>query len=216
MNRQKPFHRAAGVFLFATAMLLASSQASATCGMRIPSPASTVTPQPSGTYDYAYTLTGEFGSCVNFFGPTNYVINAFEMPYFADAGVTAIQSPTGWTAHVDTTDAFGLGGGAETLVWTAAAGFGLAPATEMSGALSLSGFGYTADFTSAYATAGYLTGSSTLLLPVDPALPGSPEALADGLVLTSFPSASAVPEPSVPLTMLAGLGLVAAARRRRA
>ena len=216
MNRQKPFHRAAGTFLFATAMLLASSQASATCGMGVFSPASTVTPQASGTYDYAYTLTSEFGSCVSFHGAAPYVINSFEMPYFADAGVTAIESPAGWTAHIDSTDAFGLGGGAETLVWTASAGFGLAPVTDISDRLSLSGFGYTADYASAYAPAGYLTGSSTLLEPVDPALPASPEALAAGLVPTSFPSASAVPEPSVLLTMLAGLGFVAAARRRRA
>ena len=196
-------------------LLMAATSASALCGMSVPSPVSTVTPTGSGAYDYAYTLTGESGSCVDFYGAAPFTITAFELPYFADAGVTAILSPTGWTAHIDATDAFGLGGGAQTLVWTAGAGYGLAATDDPAAAMTLSGFGYTAGFSSVYAPAGYQT-SSPYLAIVDPALPGSPDALAAGLQPTPFPVASTVPEPSTRLALLAGLGLLAIVRRRRA
>lgn len=213
MTPRQTLHNAAGAALLASAMMLAPTSASALCYIATPSPASTVTPAGPGTYTYDYTLSGASGSCVFFYGSANYAINAFEVPYFADAGITAITSPTGWSYAIEATDTFGLGSGAQTLVWTAGAGFGLQPDTG-TGAPTLSGFGYASAYDSVYAPAGVLTGTSPFLTIVDPALPGSPAALAAGLVPTPFPSASAVPEPSGLAVMLAGLGLVALARRR--
>ena len=216
MSLQKSLRRTASTAAFIVATMLASTSASATCFISTNSPASTVTAEGSGNYAYGYAVEGVSGSCVSFYGTAPYTINTFEVPYFADAGITAITSPSGWSYAVEATDTFGLGSGAETLVWTAAAGFGLLPGTDAGPAPTLSGFGYTAGYDSVYSPAGVLMASSVYLDIVDPALPGSPDALAAGLVPTPFPSASAVPEPAALLTMLAGLGVVAAARRRRA
>lgn len=199
--------------LLAAPLLTASMSASALCSVMTPSPASTVTAEATGSYAYDYTLSGAGGSCVFFYGSANYVIESFQVPYFADAGIRAIESPAGWTYAITDTDTFGLGSGAQTLVWTADAGYGVQPDTG-SGAPTLSGFGYTASYTSVYAPAGVLLGTSPYLDFVDPALPGSPDALAAGLVPTPFPAASPVPEPSTALALFAGLGLLAFARRR--
>jgi hypothetical protein len=216
MNNQKPFHRAAGTFLFAAAMVLGSSSATATCSIQTAAPASTVTPDSAGTYDYGYAVQAVTGSCVDIHGSASYVIDAFEVPYFTDAGITNIVAPSGWTAAVVDTDTFNLGSGAETLVWTAATGFGIQPDSVFaSPSAPLAGFGYTALYGSAYAPAGLVLGSFQDLDIVDPALPASPSALTAGLQLASFPSLSAVPEPSTLLAMLAGLGCLAVARRRR-
>ncbi len=184
--------------------------------MSIPTPSSTVTAAGSGSYDYAYTVSGWSGSCTSFYGAAAYVINSFQMPYFSDAGITAIQSPTGWSYAIEATDTFGLGSGAETLVWTASTGYGIDPSDGTAPAGSLSGFGYKAGYSSVYSPAGELIGTDPYLITVDPALPGSPAALAAGLVPTTFPSASAVPEPSSALALLAGIGLLGFVRRRRA
>ena len=215
MNLQQTLRRTVGASAIAAAMMLVSTNASALCFFSSQTPTSTVTAEGPGSYAYAYTVSGEQGSCPLFYGSAPYVVNAFEVPYFTDAGITDIHAPTGWSYSIDATDTFGLGSGAETLVWTAAAGYGVQPITSTLPAGSLSGFGYTSSYGSVYAPGALVVGSFPLDI-VDPALPGSPEALAAGLLPTSFPSASAVPEPSVLLTMLAGLGMVAIARRRRA
>ena len=111
MNHKKPFHRAAGTFLFAAATVLGSSSASATCSIQTTAPASTVTPDSAGTYGYGYAVQAVTGSCVDIHGPASYVIDAFEVPYFTDAGVTDIVAPSGWTAAVVDTDTFNLGSG---------------------------------------------------------------------------------------------------------
>jgi len=206
----------AGAMLVATTLLLAATSASALCNISIQAPTSTVTPDGSGNYAYDYTLSGVGGSCVFFHGSDNYVTNTFEMPYFADAGITAIESPAGWTYAIVATDTFSLGSGAETLVWTADTGYGLQPDTGTGTVPTQSGFGYAAGYGSAYSEAGVLLGTSPYPDFVDPALPGSPDALAAGLQLKAFPSASAVPEPSAALALLAGLGLLGFVRRRRA
>jgi hypothetical protein len=216
MTLQERLARAAGATAIAGAAMLASTDASATCYFSVQSPASTVTAEGADGYAYAYTVTGAQGSCPLFYGPEPYAIGSFQLPYFSDAGITDIRSPAGWTYAIVDTDEFGLGSGAETLVWTATGGATIGAASSEGPAGSLSGFGYTASYSSVYSQAGVQTVSGAFPILVDPALPGSPDALAAGLVPTTFPSASVVPEPSTLLTMFAGLGLVMAARCRRA
>lgn len=216
MFRQSPLRHAAGTILFASALVLGSSNASASCAIGVAAPTSTVTPQGSGAFAYDYTVSGAAGSCVDFHGPANYVVDAFELPYFADAGITGIRSPAGWTATIVDADTFGLGNGAQTLLWTASAGYGIAPTADFSQpAATLSGFGYTAGFTAAYSPAGVQLAGFGQPDIVDPALPASPLALQAGLQPAQFPPLSSVPEPSAWLAMLAGVGCLAIVRRRR-
>lgn len=214
MQRHSPLRTSAGAILFASATALVSTSASAICSISVGTPTSTVTPKSGHRFEYDYTLSATTGSCINFYGTTNYTVNGFELPYFADAGITSILSPAGWTAHIVDTDTFGLGSGAETLVWTAASGYGLQPDADFTHRTpTLSGFGYTAGFASAYAPAGIQLQAFTEI--VDPALPASPLALQAGLQPAQFPPLSSVPEPSALLAMLAGLGCLAIVRRRR-
>jgi hypothetical protein len=213
-EKMKSFHRAAATIVVAAVATLASTSASALCSISTPTPTSTVTPAAGTSYDYQYTVTGVSGSCVAFYGPERYVVDAFELPYFADAGVTAIQSPTGWTARVVADDTFNLGHGAETLVWTADASSGIQPGNNADVlAQTLAGFGYTANYSSAYAPGGIQIQSGNFTI-VDPALPASPAALEAGLQPTTFPTASSVPEPSIAFSMIAGLACLTLVRRR--
>ena len=202
MNRQNSLHRVAGTVLFAAAMALGSTSASALCSIDVQDPVTTVTPGAAGTYGYAYAVAGVTGSCVGFGNAANFQIGSFDLPYLPSAGISAITSPTGWSAQVVNTDTFGLGNGAETLVWTAGAGYDI-PAFVYDGnpAPLLSGFGYTALGGPVAGLGGVQVSNDEYLTQLDVQFAGSP---------------SAVPEPSGLLAMLAGLGCVAALRRRRA
>ncbi len=218
MNQSTLLRKAAGTILLASMMALASTDASALCFVAYPTISSTVTPTGSGSYDYGYSVGAAHGSCVAYYGTAPYVLEAFELPYFADAGITAIQSPEGWSAAILDVDTFNLGNGAETLVWTASAGYGIQPVDSSytgDGVPSLPGFGYTADYGSAESPSGVKVHSFQDPWIVDPALPASPTALAAGLLPASFPSLSAAPEPSSALALLAGLAFLATRRRAR-
>ncbi len=215
MNQSTLLRKAAGTILLASMMALASTDASALCFTAFPTIGSTVTGS-GNSYAYAYSVGATYGSCIAYYGSAPYVIEAFELPYFSDAGITDIQSPTGWSAAVVDVDAFGLGNGAQTLVWTAASGYEIQPFGGDwvdEGVPSLAGFGYTAGYNSAESPSGVQVPASQTLWVIDPALPASPSAIAAGLQAADFPPLSAAPEPSSALALLAGLAFLATRRR---
>ncbi len=158
---------------------------------------STVTQSGSETWDYQFTvLNTAYDSSVN----------SFEIPWFNDAGITNITAPAGW--NNDTTYEGFLSGYAtatEFLLWNSST-------TLIAPGQSLSGFGFTASyapvkgpFALGFDNWSYFIG--------DPAIPGSPSALNAGYT-EAFPVTN-VPEPETYALMLAGLGLLGFAARRR-
>ena len=173
-----------------------------------------VTALPAGQWAYAYTVTNDtacFGNCFDtVFGKSilGYVlaVREFALPYFGDAGITAIQSPADWQFGIVDADRFSLGQGAKTLVWTAQ--------TDTAGiaarGASLGGFGYSAAYAAGKGPFSAALGTGTPFLG-DPAIPRSPNAIAAGI-----PVLTAIPEPQTCALLLAGLAVVAGGLQSKA
>jgi hypothetical protein len=197
-DRPKYTFFAASALTFASSMLFASPSYGITV-CSVPSVADFVTPIGAGSYQYSYGVSiSNSGGCLT-------SGDRFAVPYFTDAGITNINSPTGWTYTIDNVDTFGLGFGAETLRWAAGGGFSI----PVGG--NLSGFGYTASYGAVKGPFSVSDGRRTVF--GDPAIPGSPNALAAGLKQET----TAVPEPSggAFLSSLLVAGVIVRFRRNR-
>ncbi len=212
--------------LAGAAFCVASVSASASCALVHNQMVSdTVTAIGGGQYSYGYAISGLVQmSCIE---PGD--IYSFSIPYFADAGITNIVSPTGWSYSIGSTDYFGLGHGAGTLTWSTTPGSGI-PASLLidqiydpgmggwvnvwSPLVELSGFGYLAMYDAAEAPYSgkaqyfYNGQHQTIDLYGDPAIPASPDALASGLLPIGSgggdPSSN-VPEPGSLVLIAMGL-----------
>jgi hypothetical protein len=157
---------------------------------------STVTQTGPQTWEYQFTV---FNTSPADFVSTPAVVS-FEIPYFSDSDIQAIRSPTGWTDSIWPEHSFGSG-----LVW-GTINNGIRPGQ------SLSGFSFTASFAPVKGPfILYFTGGDSVR--DDPAIPGSP--LADSAGYTEPFPVTNVPEPEAYAMMLAGLGLLGFAARRR-
>jgi hypothetical protein len=179
---------AASALTLASSMLFASPSYGVCVSGGLPSVEDFVTPTGLGSYQYSYkvSLSPSIG-CVS--AGRIGVVSRFAVPYFTDAGITSIDSPTGWSYTIADIDTFELGFGAKTLQWAVDT---MAPsAVYISLGGSLSGFGYTANYGPAKGPFLVSGGGNTVI--GDPAIPGSPNALAAGLEPMGI---TAVPEPS--------------------
>lgn len=142
------------------------------------------------------------------------------LPYFSDAGISTITAPTGWISSIDAEDRFDLGHGAQALHWHATS-----VSNGIAGAHSpdfdpyaigdtLGGFSFVASFSPVKAPFMSIFGNGFSEMG-DPALPGSPNALASGLTRSLPFSAAPIPEAETYAMMLAGLGLLGLMARRR-
>jgi hypothetical protein len=175
--------------------------------------ADSVTDLGNGSFAYSYTVEG-WGQA--FVDPGKVV--TFAVPYFADALITSIASPSGWSWAIDSSDRFELGHGAQTLVWSTteagiASGWSKLGFMEPTPAAQLSGFGYTAAYSPVKGPFETTTSQGYSYVG-DPALPGSPDALASGLTSSLPVITAAVPEPQTYALMLLGLGVIGATARR--
>ena len=207
------------------AFLLSAGATHASCilGYGVADPAQTVTDLVGGGFSYQYAVQGaKQVSCIV---PTS--VMEFSLPYFTDAGITSIVAPAGWSYAIDPTDFFKLGAGAETLTWTAVAGHGIAPSVivssvwdpvtqtivyQYSPSVVLAGFGYKAQF--APVKGPYNVVLNGFNFTGDPAIPGSPAAMAAGLT-TALPFVSSVPEPGTTALLAVGLLALSLIRRTR-
>lgn len=145
-------------------------------------------------------------------------MRVFAVPYFVDAGITNIVSPTGWSYAISNSDWFQLGNGAETLIWTAAPGYEIASSRyiDVNGQVVLSplgvldGFGYEAQYAGTKGPYEEID-TRTFTYQGDPLLPASPDAIAAGLP----PLAATVAEPSSAVLAALGLAVLALTARRR-
>jgi hypothetical protein len=180
---------AASALTLASSMLFASPSYGVCVSGGLPSVEDFVTPTGLGSSQYSYkvSLSPSIGcASAGRIGPA---ISRFAVPYFTDAGITSIDSPTGWNYTIADVDTFGLGFGAKTLQWAVDT---MAPsAVYISLGGSLSGFEYTANYGPAKGPFLVSGGGNTVI--GDPAIPGSPNALAAGLEPLEI---TAVPEPS--------------------
>ena len=170
-----------------------------------------VTALPTGQWSYDYSLTNRtscFGFCLDTIGGKSiigfvFAVREFGLPYFGDAGITAIHSPADWQFSIVDADRFALGQGAKTLVWTAQ--------TDTAGiaarGASLGGFGYSAAYAAGKGPFSAALGNGSSYLG-DPAIPRSPNAIDAGI-----PLLTAVPEPQTYALLLAGLAAVAGGLR---
>lgn len=143
-------------------------------------------------WSYTYTLTNTtqcMGNCLDTVGGlsiSDYIlsIREFAIPYFDDAGITNILSPSDWSYSISSNDLFSLGFGAKAIVWqaiTANAGIALGA--------TLGGFGYEAGFEPGKGPYSFTLGNNTTTYG-DPNIPLSPNAVAAGIT-----SLNSVPEP---------------------
>jgi hypothetical protein len=179
------------------ALGLASSAANASfnAGPQVSgSVSSTVIRSGAETWDYRFTV---FNTSVD------NSVTSYEIPWFDDAGITNITGPSGWN-YSTSESAFGPYP-AMSLVWNY-------PANPIAPGESLSGFGFTASYAPVKGpfALGFDNGA---MFMGDPAIPGSPLA-GDAGYTKPFPVTS-VPEPETYAMMLAGLGLLGFAARRR-
>ena len=175
------------------ALGLAGNVANAMFAVENGTVSSTVTENRNGTFDYRFTV---------FNGPGLSSITSFALPYFNDAGITGITGPADWSWVQASDPVFGVP--PTVLRWTTS----LNPVGPDS---SLSGFGFTSTF--APVKGPYALGfDSGAVLLGDPPITGSPKTLEAGFTVP----VTTVPEPETYALMLAGLGLLGLAARRRA
>ncbi|MGK0440922.1 MAG: hypothetical protein ACJA0N_000717 [Pseudohongiellaceae bacterium] len=140
-------------------------------------------------YNYAIQ-TDCFGSCWDTMGGVPitelYQTDTFYLPYFSDAGITAINSPLDWSYTIEASnDIFNLGNSAGVIHWSAS------PGNELALWDNLSGFTYTSSFSSSVTAPFRLDYVGGAQLFGDLSIPASPLALAAGLI-----PIAAVPEPA--------------------
>lgn len=165
----------------------------------------------SSTTGYNYEIqTDCFGFCEDTINgvpveDAHLLTNKFYVPYFSDAGITAINSPSGWSYTIESTnDLFSLGNSAGVIHWSASAG------NELALYDTLSGFTYTSSFTSSVKAPFRLEYTSGASLEGDPPIPASPSAIAAGLT-----PISTVPVPASIWLFGSGLlGLIGLGRSR--
>lgn len=203
----------------AIAIALASALASPTASAWVVGVADVkVTDQISmanSIWNYNYTVSNAswcFGNCSDTIGgqPIGTAFlgtREFSVPFFDDAGIADIVSPTGWSYSITNIDTFSLGQGAGTLTWSAAS-----TGDYIATGASLNGFSYDTAFAPGKGPFQAVIGSGTSIIG-DPAVPLSPKAIAAGIQGATPPSQ--VPEPQSMLLILAGLGLLAANRTLR-
>lgn len=167
---------------------------------------------PPSTWRYTYTLTNTttcMGNCLDTVGGlsiTDYIlsIREFAIPYFDDADIATILSPSNWTYSISSTDVFNLGFGAKAIVWEAVtdnAGIALGA--------TLGGFGYESSYEPGKGPYSFTLGNGTTSYG-DPAIPLSPNAVAAGISPLSN-----VPEPEQYLLNLVGIAALATRLRKR-
>ncbi len=121
-------------------------------------------------YEIKTTCTG---NCLDTIGgvpiPDLFKTNEFYLPYFSNAGISDISSPSGWSYALEPgNDLFGLGSGAGVIHWFAFEGQGL----DLDA--TLSGFQFTSvvtDIMDASFSLGYVNGSDAVGTT---SIPGSP------------------------------------------
>ena len=131
-------------------------------------------------------------------------ISQFALPFFTDAGISAIASPTGWSSQVAANDLFNLGNGTKTIIWTADS-----TSTSILVGNTLSGFGYQANY-SAGKGPYQITQVRGAIALGDPAIPLSPLAQTAGIQPMTM-----VDEPASSAMLIAGLGLMGVIVKRR-
>lgn len=198
--------------LFAVLTALASPSASAWYASTTHVNVTDMNFQQQSAWQYSYALQNNttcFGRCsdtVLGYSIPEYMlaVREFSIPFFSDAGIIDIASPTGWAYQILNEDRFNLGFGAGTLTWTAT--------TDQSGIAmnaNLGGFSYTSLFAPGKGpfSAGFGNGESFV---GDPAIPLSPNAVAAGIG-----APNSVPEPGSIALILAGFAGLALRRTVR-
>mgnify|MGYP001160582355 CR=1 FL=1 len=163
-------------------------------------------------WDYGYSVTntstclGNCGDTIQGVPVTDLMrLVSFVVPYFDDYMLGSITAPAGWSYTLNPADLFGFGAQAHALEWSANT---LADGIDMGN--TLSGFGFSADYSAGY---GPFQGGLGMGTPFfgDPAIPASPMAQAAGIQ----PFQSTVPEPtSIALILLGGLACVSVMSRK--
>ncbi len=164
-------------------------------------------------WDYSYSVSntstclGNCGNTIQGVPVTDLMrLVSFVVPYFDDYMLGSIQAPAGWSYTLNSADLFGFGAQAHALEWSANT---LADGIALGG--SLSGFGFSADYSAGY---GPFQGGLGMGTPFfgDPAIPASPMAQAAGIK----PFQSTVPEPaSIALVLLGGFACGAVINRKK-
>jgi hypothetical protein len=204
----------------ATAVALAAALAAPSAHAWVAAVANvTVTDQVSVSntvWHYNYVLENAsycMGSCSDTIGGqpigTAWLgMREFSVPFFDDAGITNIAAPTGWAYAISATDTFGLGFGAGTLTWSA-----MSAGDQLATGAARGGFAYDTLFAPGKGPFQAVLRDGASMIG-DPAVPLSPKAIAAGIQGGVAPTG--VPEPQSLLLVLAGVGLLAASRARRA
>lgn len=132
---------------------------------------------------------------------TSDLVSSVTLPLFSDSQLSAITATTGWSLGTGSTDLFGLGGGVGYMNWSHV---GTGPASTFPSFSFLSSYG------PALSTYQFVLSDGTTVSSAG-FVPASPLALAAGLQ----PYTAAVPEPRTGALMMAGLGAILIAARRR-